>query len=374
MDFSFPEEIEEKRKKVREFALKEFTEERKRYYDENEKYPFEIRKMDYYQGIVNFSNPWDLLVTIEELCRVDPGLGISSFVFAFGSEVLMLFGSDEQKKKYLEPVQRGEKIMGFAVTEPVAGSDVAGIATKMERQDDGSYLLNGSKMFITNGSIADYVLVLARTGPPPSEEKRHHNMSMAIVEMKWPGVSANKLTGKMGVRATDTAELVFDNVRIPKENIIGEIGKGFYYVMTFFNITRIYVAAMSIGVAQGALDMIVEKARKDKNFSSQESIQFTIAEMATRIDAARLLTYRAASYLFQFNPDPVFTSMAKYFAAETATYAAETALKVTGLDGAITSLERMFRDSKIMEIWEGSSEIEKLVINRMFMKKLGVEQ
>ncbi|MEM1974055.1 MAG: acyl-CoA dehydrogenase family protein, partial [Thermoplasmata archaeon] len=150
--------------------------------------------------------------------------------------------------------------------------------------------------------------------------------------------------------------------------------KGFYYVMTFFNITRIYVAAMSIGVAQGALDMIVEKARKDKNFSSQESIQFTIAEMATRIDAARLLTYRAASYLFQFNPDPVFTSMAKYFAAETATYAAETALKVTGLDGAITSLERMFRDSKIMEIWEGSSEIEKLVINRMFMKKLGVEQ
>ncbi|MEM3325582.1 MAG: acyl-CoA dehydrogenase family protein, partial [Thermoplasmata archaeon] len=125
MDFSFPEEIEEKRKKVREFALKEFTEERKRYYDENEKYPFEIRKMAYDQGIVNFSNPWDLLVTIEELCRVDPGLGISSFVFAFGSEVLMLFGSDEQKKKYLEPVQRGEKIMGFAVTEPVAGSDVA---------------------------------------------------------------------------------------------------------------------------------------------------------------------------------------------------------------------------------------------------------
>jgi len=372
MDFELPKDVEEKRKQAREFALSEFTEERKRKYDEIEKFPFEVRKAALEKGIIDYSNPWKLLVTIEELCRVDPGLGISSFVSAFGSEVLMLLGTEEQKKKYLEPVLRGEKIMGFAVTEPVAGSDVAGIATKIEREGD-HWVMNGSKMFITNGSIADFLLVLARNGPPPSEEKRHHNMTMAIVETKWPGVSANKLTGKMGVRATDTAEIILDHVKVPNENIIGEVGKGFYYVMTFFNISRIYVAAMAIGIAQGAIDLIIDKIKKEPSFSKMESIQFAIAEIATRVEAARLLTYKAASYLFQFNPDPVATSMAKYYAAETATYAAEKALEITGMDGAITSLERMFRDAKIMEIWEGSSEIEKLVVYRMFMKKMGVE-
>ncbi len=372
MDFELPKDVEEKRKQAREFALSEFTEERKRKYDEIEKFPFEVRKAALEKGIIDYSNPWKLLVTIEELCRVDPGLGVSSFVSAFGSEVLMLLGTEEQKKKYLEPVLRGEKIMGFAVTEAVAGSDVAGIATKIEREGD-HWVMNGSKMFITNGSIADFLLVLARNGPPPSEEKRHHNMTMAIVETKWPGVSANKLTGKMGVRATDTAEIILDHVKIPNENIIGEVGKGFYYVMTFFNISRIYVAAMSIGIAQGAIDLIIDKIKKEPSFSKMESIQFAIAEIATRVEAARLLTYKAASYLFQFNPDPVATSMAKYYAAETATYAAEKALEITGMDGAITSLERMFRDAKIMEIWEGSSEIEKLVVYRMFVKKMGVE-
>ncbi|MGB9815389.1 MAG: acyl-CoA dehydrogenase family protein [Thermoplasmata archaeon] len=373
MDFTLPAELEEKRKIVRAFALKEFTDEKKRYYDEQEKFPFEIRKKAMEQGILNYTNYWDLLITIEELFRVDPGLGFSIFAPFFGNENILLLGSDEQKKKYLEPVLRGEKIMGFAVTEPVAGSDVAGIASKLEKQSDSSYILNGTKMFITNGSIADYLVVLARSGPIPSSQKRHHNMSMVIVETKWPGVSTNKLYGKMGMRASDTAEVIFDNVKVPKDNLLGEEGKGFYYAMTFFNISRIYVAAMAIGIAQGALDMIIEKAKKDKNFSSMEETQFNIAEIATRIEAARLITYKAASFLFQFNPDPVLTSMAKYFAAETGTYATEKALLATGVDGALTSLERLYRDAKINEIWEGSSEIEELTIYRMLMKKLESE-
>ncbi len=371
MDFELPKEIEEQRKKVREFALSEFTEERKRKYDEQEKFPFEIMYAARDKGLIADINPWSLLVTIEELCRADPGLGIASITWTFGSETLMLFGSEEQKKKYLEPVLRGEKIMGFAVTEPVAGSDVAGIATRIEK-DGENWILNGSKMFITNGSIADFLLVLVRSGPPPSETKRHHNMSMAIVETKWPGVTANKLYGKMGVRATDTAEIIFDHVKVPNENILGEPGKGFYYVMTFFDISRVYIAAQSIGIAEGALDLISEKIKKDPTFGNKESIQFAIAEISTRVEAARLLAYKAASYLFQFKPDPVLTSMAKYYAADTATFAAEKALEITGMDGAITSLERMFRDAKIMEIWEGSTEIEKLVIYRQLMKKMGV--
>lgn len=372
MDFNLPPDVEEQKKKIREFALKELTDEKKRYYDENEKFPFEILKLGLEKKIVNIGNPWEMMVSIEELFRIDPGLGNSIASYAFGSEVLMLFGTEEQKKKYLEPVLRGEKIMGFAVTEAGAGSDVAGIASKFEKQQDGSLLLNGSKMFITNGTIADFLLVLGRSAPPPSQEKRHRNMSMAIVETSWPGVSRNKLTGKLGVRATDTAELTFDSVKVPPENIVGEEGKGFYYAMTFFDISRIYISAQATGIAQGALDSIVERAGKDAKFGSQESVQFAIAEIASRVDAARLLTYRAASLLFNFTPDPVFTSMAKYYAAETATFAAETALKTAGLDGALTSLERMFRDSKIMEIWEGSSEIEKLVIYRNYMKKMGV--
>lgn len=369
MDFSLPKEIEEKRNKVREFALREFTDEKKRYYDEHEKFPFEIREKGFKEGIFGVNNPWEQLVTIEELFRVDPGLGNSILSSAFGAEVLMLFGNDFQKKKYLEPVLKGEKIMGFATTEPVAGSDVAGIASRIENKD-GYWLLNGSKMFITNGTVADFFLVLTRSGPSPSEQKRHHNMTMIILESNCPGVSRNKLYGKMGVRATDTAEIIFDNVKVPNENIIGEVGKGFYYAMTFFDISRIYIAAQSIGIAEGAVDMIIDKVKKDEKFSTMESVQFAIAEIITKVEAARLLTYEAASYLFEFKPDPILTSMAKYYSADVATFAAEKALEITGVDGAITSLERLFRDAKIMEIWEGSTEIEKLVIYRSFIKKV----
>ncbi|MDP8003134.1 MAG: acyl-CoA dehydrogenase family protein [Caldisphaera sp.] len=369
MDFSLPKEIEEKRKKVREFALREFTEEKKRYYDEHEKFPFEIWEKGKKEGIFTVGNPWEQLITIEELFRVDPGLGSSILTSAFGAEVLMLFGNEFQKKKYLEPVLRGEKIMGFAVTEPVAGSDVAGIASRIEKQD-GYWLLNGTKMFITNGTIADFLVTLARSGPPPSEQKRHHNMTMAIVETNWPGVSRNKIYGKLGVRATDTAEIVFNNVKVPDENIIGEVGKGFYYAMTFFDISRIYTAIQAVGIAEGAVDMIMDKIRKDEKLSSMESVQFTIAEIMTKVEAARLLTYEAASYLFEYKPDPTLTSMAKYFAGDVATFATEKALEIAGIDGAISSLERLFRDSKIMEIWEGSTEIEKLTIYRSYIRKV----
>ncbi len=369
MDFDLPPEILEKKKKVREFALKNFDMEKAKYYDLNEKFPFEIRKKALEEGIIEY-DPWALLVTIEELFRVDAGMGFSVFSPFFGNENIMLLGTDYQKKKYLEPVLKGEKIMGFAVTEPVAGSDVAGIQSRIEKKD-GKWILNGNKMFITNGSIADFLVVLARNGPPPSQEKRHHNMTFSIVEMNWKGVSRNKLTGKMGMRASDTAEIIFENVEVPEENILGEVGKGFYIAMQFFNISRIYVAAMALGIAQGALDRLLNRAYNDKEFSSNEHVQFTIAEVATRIEAARLLTYKAATYLFQMNPDPVLTSMAKYYAAETGTYATERVLSLLGLDGALTELERIFRDAKINEIWEGSSEIEELTIYRMLMKKYG---
>lgn len=367
MDFDLPEDIAQHREKVREFALKEFTPELARKHDIEEKFPDSLRKAAFDNGIVDFSSPWKSLVAIEELCRVDPGLGISVTVPYFGAETIMLFGSDLLKEKYLARVNAGKAIMGLAVTEPGGGSDVAGLKTEAKKVDD-RYILNGSKMFITNGSIADFFVMLVRTSKP--DDKRHHGLSVMVVESRSKGFTANKLKGKLGVRATDTAELVLNNVEVPAENLVGEEGKGFYYIMTFFNISRIFVAAQGLGVAQGCLDRTLEILRNRKDeYRGMEEVNFAIAEMATRIEASRLLTYKAASYLFQFKPKPEITSMAKAYASETAVFCAEKALELTGLEGITGDLERYFRDAKILEIWEGTSEVEKLVISRFLTKE-----
>ena len=367
LDFSLPKDAEEIRQRAIKFAREEFREDLASKHDAEELYPHELRKKAFEAGLVRIDNPWGMLLTMEEFCRVDPGLGISVLASVFGSELLLLYGTDKQRQKYLEPVLNGSKVSAVAVTEPVAGSDVAGITSKMDQEPDGSFLLNGQKMFITNGTIADFYYVLARTSPPPSKEKRHHGMSVAIVERPWPGVSVNKLKGKLGMRATDTAEIKFENVRVPRENILGEIGKGFYYIMTFFNISRVYVAAQSVGIAQGALDELLSYIRETG--SNEESLQFILAEAASKIEAARLLTYKAASLVFQFNPDPALTSMAKYFSAEVANFVTESVMEYMGHRGLLTKLERFYRDSKITEIWEGTSEIEKLVIARTLIKR-----
>ena len=369
MNFELSEELQQFRKKVRDFALREFTRELAEKHDYEESYPEELRRKAFKEGIIDFSNPWATMIAIEELCRQDAGLGISVTVPYFGAEIIMLFGNDKQKEKYLGPVNRGEKMMGLAVTEPGGGSDVAANRTEARKTGD-KFILNGSKMFITNGQIADFFVMLTRTSEAPGE-KRHRGMSVFIVESGLKGFSSAKLMGKLGVRATNTAELILENVEVPAENLVGEEGKGFYYVMTFFNISRVFVAAQAIGVAQGALDRTMEYLKKvDKNQEIQkEQVQFAIAEMATRIEAARLLMHKAASYLFQFKPNPSITSMAKGYSSETAVFVCEKALEITGQYGLSGDLERYFRDSKIMEIWEGTSEVEKLIVARMLEKE-----
>lgn len=370
MDFDFPEDIAIARQKASDFAKKEITSADAQAYDKQEKFPDDLRKKAFKLGIVDYTNPWSMLVTIEELCRADAGLGIAATVSLFGAEVIMLFGSDEQKQKYLGSVQTGEKIMGLAVTESGGGSDVAGIKTTAKREGD-KFIVNGSKMFITNGSIADFFVMLVRTSSP--DGKRHHGLSTIVVEGNLPGFSRNKLSGKLGVRATNTAELILSNVEVPAGNLIGEEGKGFYYIMTFFNISRAYVAAQAIGIAQGALDRILSHlgnlAKSGRSEEITEEIQFLVADIATRVEASRLLTYKAASFLFQFKPNPTLTSMAKAYASETAVFATEKALEITGVSGITGDLERFFRDAKIMEIWEGTSEIEKLIISRNLLKE-----
>jgi acyl-CoA dehydrogenase len=363
MEFELPETLMDARKKAREFALREMTPELARKYDLDEKYPDDLRKKAFASGMLDYSDPWKILVTMEEFCRVDAGTGIASIATLFGMELIMLFGTEEQRQRYLTPLNNGQAIMGLAVTEAAAGSDVAGIKTTATKSGD-KYILNGSKMFITNGQLADFLVVLTRTAQP--DGKRHHGLSVFIVDMHSKGVSRNKLSGKLGVRATNTAEIVFDNVEVPAKNLLGEEGKG-YYIMTFFNISRIYVAVQAVGIAQGALDRtleIIEWKGTGSIETEKEHVLVTLGEMATRIEAARLLTYEAASRLFKFNPDPKLTSMAKAYAAETAVYVTEKALELTGVEGLAGDLERSFRDAKIMEIWEGTSEVEKLIISR----------
>ncbi|EQB66183.1 MAG: hypothetical protein AMDU3_IPLC00001G0349 [Thermoplasmatales archaeon I-plasma] len=374
MDFELSDEAKEAIVKAKEFARKHFTEEVAERSDREEQFPTDIVAISKREKILDFSNPWKVLVTIEELVRRDPGLGISVTISAFGSEIFMLFGNDSQKEKYMNPVFAGQKTLGLGVTEPGGGSDVANIKTEA-KQDGDSYILNGGKMFISNGQIADYFLVLARTSPPPSPEKKHRGLSVFVVDAKSPGFAVNKLHGKLGVRATNTAELIFNNVRVPKENLVGEEGKGFYYIMTFFNISRIYVAAQGLGIAHGALDRLVEYSKKYGEMSEtgelKENLQLAIAEIATRVEAARNLTYKAASYLFKFTPNPVVTSMSKYYAADTAVFSTRRAMELMSLHGLTTDLERFFRDAKILDIWEGTTEVEKLIITRMMLKEEG---
>jgi alkylation response protein AidB-like acyl-CoA dehydrogenase len=371
MEFELDDDAKQAIIRAREFVDRYFTEELAEQADAKEEFPSEMVRISKQEKIIDFSNPWKVLVTIEELCRKDPGLGISATISAFGAEIFMLFGNDFQKEKYMNPVMNGKATMGLGVTEAGGGSDVANIKTEAKRDGD-NYVLNGGKMFISNGQIADYFLVLARTSPPPSPEKKHRGLSVFVVESKSAGFGINKLHGKLGVRATNTAELIFDNVKVPKENLVGEEGKGFYYIMTFFNISRIYVAAQGLGISQGALDRLIkyskEMGKVNVDGELVEELQTAIAEMATRIEAARNLTYKAASFLFKFNPNPVITSMAKYYAAETAVYATQKAMELTSLAGITSDLERFYRDAKILEIWEGSSEIEKLIITRMMLK------
>ncbi|BAB60470.1 acyl-CoA dehydrogenase [Thermoplasma volcanium GSS1] len=362
MNFELDENLLNFRKKIEEFAKREFTEDLASKYDEQEHYPEDVFTKMMSEGIFDYTNPWNILMATEALCKYDAGMGISMLVPFFGNEVIALFGNDEQKKKYLSRVFAGKAKMGLAVTEPGGGSDVANIKTTAVKEGD-HYVLNGSKMFITNGDIADFFVLLARTS---QEKKKHHGMSVFIVERDFEGFRSNKIKGKLGVRATDTAELTLENVKVPEENLVGEPGRGFYYIMTFFDISRAYVAAQALGIAEGILERTLSILQKDGPLTSQpERVQFTIADMATRIEATKLLTYEAASYIFNFNPNPAVTSMAKAYAAETAVYVSRKAMEVTGIDGLTSSIERSFRDAKIMEIWEGTSEIEKLVIARM---------
>jgi acyl-CoA dehydrogenase len=379
MDFDLSKEQRDIKKAARKFAEGEFPD-IARECDQQEKYPRELVPKAAALGFIGINIPHEYggggsgylekCIITEEFWRVDPGLGSVLISATFGADMVDLYGTEEQKKTYLTPLTSGKSIMGAAITEPDAGSDVAAIKTRAAKQG-AEYVINGNKIFITNGTVGSYFAVICLTNPDnPSRHRRH---SVILVERDRAGLKAVKIQHKLGIRASDTAELFFTDVHVPHKNLIGEEGKGFYQFMEFFNRTRIHIGAEGVGIAQGAIEKAIDHAKNRAQFgttvASFQVTQFKIAEMATRIQAARNLVYEAAFRTDKGKPDHKLTAMAKWFAGETAVRVSEEAVQIHGGYGYVGEydVERYYRDAKIIDIYEGTKEIEKIIISRALL-------
>jgi acyl-CoA dehydrogenase len=380
MDFNLTDTQRDIKRAAREFAEGEFPEIAKEC-DREEVVNFEVMKKARDLGFVGIfvdekyggmgCGYLETALVMEEFWRVDPGLGNAITCQCFGSEMILLFGREDQKERYLSAVCKGNSIGAVAVTEPDAGSDVLSVSTRAARED-GGYLINGAKMFISNGTIANFFVALCLTNPDaPSKTARH---SVIVIEADRPGIERIKLRGKLGIRAHDTAEITFNNVRVPEENRIGNEGAGFEYFMAFFNRSRSYVAAQGVGIAQGALEMAVRHTKSRKAFgqplAALQLVQANLAEMATLTEAARNLVYKAAWKVDRGEIDPGLIAMAKWYAGEVGVKVVNEALQLHGGYGYLDEydISRFYRDAKIVEIYEGAKEVEKLVIAGQLLK------
>ncbi len=309
---------------------------------------------------------------IEEFARVDLGITHAIESAFFGSQLIDMVGTPEQKQRYLPPICLGEIRMGMAITEPDAGSDVAAIQTEAVKDGD-DYIINGSKVFITNCSSADFLIVLCVTDP--DNAKIHKRFSTILVETDRDGYSSNPYHGKLSLRTSETGDAIFKNVRVPGSNLIGEEGQGFYNIMNFFNRSRVQVAALGVGTAQGALDKAIAHVRQREQFgrplASQQIVQGKIAEMATLTEAARSICYRAAAKIDSGEADPTLSSMAKWYTAEVAVKVADEAIQLHGGYGILEEygVAHYWRNAKVLEIFEGSKEVEKVIIARKILGK-----
>ncbi|WP_099354615.1 acyl-CoA dehydrogenase [Fredinandcohnia onubensis] len=379
MYFKLSEEHEMIRKMVRDFAKNEVAPtaaER----DEEERFDREIFDKMAELGLTGI--PWpeeyggigsDYLaycIAVEEISRVCASTGVTlSAHTSLAGWPIYKFGSEEQKQKYLRPMAQGEKIGAYGLTEPGSGSDAGGMRTTARVEGD-HYVLNGSKIFITNGGIADIYVVFALTDP----SSKHKGTSAFIIENDFPGFSVGKKEQKMGIRSSPTTEIMFEECRVPKENLLGEEGEGFKIAMMTLDGGRNGIAAQAVGIAQGALDAATEYAKERVQFgkpiAAQQGVGFKLADMATSIEAARLLTYQAAWLESEGLPYGKESAMSKLFAGDTAMKVTTEAVQVFGGYGYTKDypVERYMRDAKITQIYEGTQEIQRLVISRMLTK------
>lgn len=378
MNFQLSEEHEMIRKMVRDFAKKE-VEPTAAERDEEERFDMDIFERMAGLGLTGI--PWpekyggigsDYLaycIAVEELSRVcaSTGVTLSAHTSLAGWPVFK-FGSEEQKQKYLKPMAEGKKIGAYGLTEPGSGSDASSMKTTAKRDGD-HYILNGSKIFITNGGIADIYIVFALLNP---EDKRSSTAFM--IEKDFEGFSVGKKERKLGIRSSPTTEIIFEDCKVPVENVLGEEGQGFKIAMMTLDGGRNGIAAQAVGIAQGALDAAIVYAKERKQFGrpivDNQAISFKLADMATYIEASRLLTYQAAWLESKGLPYGKESAMSKLMAGDTAMKVTTEAVQIFGGYGYTKDypVERYMRDAKITQIYEGTQEIQRLVISRMLTK------
>jgi alkylation response protein AidB-like acyl-CoA dehydrogenase len=376
MDFDLTKEQKDIQKAVREFVKGEFKKEVIEELIEKHEYPVKIWKKAADLGFIGIHFPekysgmglgcLENILVAEELARGDSTVGTCLLIADFASEIILHFGNNAQKQKWLPKVAEGECLSCGAFTEPDHGSDITKVDTAAVK-DGNQWVINGAKIFITNsGPLAGFYCVLCQTDPEVSPSYR--GLSLILVEADNPGVSVQDVGKKMGITLSYTAEVVFKDVRVPLENLIGKENKGFYQLLEFFDESRILVAAQALGTAQGAfdraLDYIKQREQFGKKIAKFQSNQHKIADMATKIECARMLTYKAAWNFDQGRIDPKLTSMAKMYAARTAVEVADEAIQLMGGYGYMQEyeVERFYRDAKITEIYEGTTEIQKNTI------------
>jgi hypothetical protein len=376
--FPLSDEQQLLRQTVREFAegeIRPFV----RDWDEAQRFPGALIPKLADLGLmgIQFPEQWggaamsaiDYCICLEELARVDPSVALSVAAHnGLGPAHIFMFGSEAQKARWLTPLARGEKLGAWALTEPNAGSDAAGTRTTAVRDGD-DWVLNGTKTFITHGSSADVLVIMAAT----DRSKGAKGISAFIVERGTPGLRAGRKEDKLGMRASETTEVILDQCRVPADQLLGEVGAGFIGALQVLDAGRIGIAALSVGLAQGAFDCSRSYASSRKQFgqpiASFQAIQWKLADMATRIEAARLLTYRAAFLKDRQQRTTLESAMAKLYSSEVAVRAAEDAVQIHGGYGFVKDYpaEKFFRDVKLTTIGEGTSEIQRLVIARQLL-------
>ena len=348
--------------------------------DEKEEFPREIWSKLAELGLAGITFPEEYggvgadylcyAIAIEELSRIDASVGVTvSAHSSLCANPINLFGTEEQKKRFLVPLATGQKLGALGLTESMAGSDASSTRTTAVR-DGNDYILNGSKIFITNAYEAETYIITAQM----DKSKGNKGIAAFILEKGTPGFSFGKKERKMGIRSSATYELVFDNVRVPAENLLGQEGQGFKIAMTTLDFGRIGIASQALGIAQGAYEQALSYAKERVQFgkalSEFQANQFKLADMATQIEAARLLVYQSAYLASQHKPVSKASAMAKLYASETAMWVTTQAVQIHGGYGYTREypVERMMRDAKITEIYEGTSEIQRIVISSHILK------
>jgi alkylation response protein AidB-like acyl-CoA dehydrogenase len=376
MDFELTKEQQDIAKAAREFAEGEFTDKAEAF-DRDETFDEALFKKAVELGFVGIFieeqyggaglGTIEQCILQEEFAAVDLGISVALLTPCFGSEIIQAFGTEEQKATYLPPLAKGKAIMGSAFTEPDAGSDLAAASTTAVQEGD-EFVINGSKIFITNGTRADFLICFVQTDPDNADKHRRH--SMIIVETNREGFEANRLRGKLGIRASDTAEISFNNVRVPCINLVGEPGNGFAEAMYLFNLNRIGVAAQGVGLARAALEESINYVKKRIAFgaplASYQAVQLKIADMFSWMHAGKNLVYEAAWRIDQGKVDHTLVAAAKAFCGQMAVRCTDMALQLHGGYGFLAEykVQRLYRDAKIIEIYEGTTDIEKLIVAR----------